>query len=356
MRGNSYSTRTALFIVLTILTAHSATTGLLFAVTTRSYHLLTRVTLGGEGFWDYLAIDQQARRLYIPRWSHVMVVDADNYQVVGDIPGIEGVHGIAVAPEFGRGFITEDQANRITIFDLRTLKKTATAKTGNSPDGIIYDSSSKRVFAFSGDGKVTAVNAATGEVVGSAELGGSPEFAASDGRGHIYNNLEDKNEVVQIDSRSLRILNRWSLAPGDSPSGMAIDAVHRRLFIGCHNRTLVVMNSDSGKVVTAVPIGDGVDANRFDPGTNLVFSSNGDGTLTVVHEDSADAYSVIAKVSTQRGARTMELDPRTHRVYLVTAQLGPQPAQPHTPPAMVPGTFELLVFGQTSDRATLSNQ
>ena len=168
-----------------------------------------------------------------------------------------------------KGFITEDEANRITIFDLRTLKKTATAKTGNSPDGMIYDSSSKRVFVFSGDGKVTAVNAATGEVVGSAALGGSPEFAASDGRGHIYNNLEDKNEVVQIDSRNLRVLNRWSLAPGESPSGMAIDAVHHRLFVGCRNRKLVVMDSDTGKVVTTVPIGDGVDANRFDPATKI---------------------------------------------------------------------------------------
>jgi outer membrane protein assembly factor BamB len=345
VRGKWY----AIWVVLTVLatvTVYSTTSLRLFAATAADYHLLTRLPLGGEGFWDYLAIDQQARRLYISRWSHVMVVDADSYQVVGDIPGIQGVHGIAVAPEFGRGFITEDEANQITIFDLRTLSKIATAKTGNGPDGIIYDSSSKRVFVFSGDGKVTAVNAATGEVVGSAALGGSPEFAASDGRGHIYNNLEDKNEVVRIDSKSLRILNRWSLAPGESPSGIAIDTVHRRLFVGCRNRKLVVMNSDTGKVVTTVPIGEGVDANRFDADTGVVFSSNGDGTLTVVHEDSPDAYSVIANVSTQRGARTMELDPETHRAYLVTAQLGPQPAQPHTPPEMVPGTFELLVFGR----------
>jgi DNA-binding beta-propeller fold protein YncE len=346
VRGTLYSFWTTLIIVLLVLTAYLATSGPVFAATAEHYHLLDRLTLGGEGFWDYLAIDTQARRLYISRWSHVMVVDADSYRVVGDIPGIHGVHGIAIAPEFGRGFITEDEASRITIFDLRTLKKTATAETGFSPDGIIYDSSSKRVFVFSGDGKVTAVNAATGAVAGSAELGGRPEFAAFDGRGHIYNNLEDKSEVVQIDSRTLRILNRWSLAPGESPSGMAIDAVHHRLFVGCRNRKLVVMNSDTGKVVTAVPIGDGVDANRFDPVTNFVFSSNGDGTLTVVHEDSENAYSVIASVPTQRGARTMELDPRTHRVYLVTAQLGPQPAQPHTPPPMVPGTFELLVYGQ----------
>jgi DNA-binding beta-propeller fold protein YncE len=327
-------------------TAYSATSDPIGAATAEDYRLLARRTLGGEGFWDYFAIDQQARRLYISRWSHVMVVDADSYQVVGDIPGIEGVHGIAIAPELGRGFITEDEANRITIFDLRTLKKTAIAKTGNSPDGMIYDSSSKRVFVFSGDGKVTAVDAATGAVTGSAELGGSPEFAASDGRGHIYDNLEDKNEVVQIDSGNLRILNRWSLAPGENPSGMAIDAAHHRLFVGCRNRKLVVMDSDTGKVVTTVPIGDGVDANRFDPVTNLVFSSNGDGTLTVVHEDSANVYSGIANVPTRRGARTMELDPQTHRVYLVTAQLGLQPTQPHTPPPMVPGTFELLVYGQ----------
>ncbi|MGB6687973.1 MAG: PQQ-binding-like beta-propeller repeat protein [Terracidiphilus sp.] len=353
MRSTLHSNWATLIIVLLVLTAYSATSDPLFAATAEDYHLLARLTIGGDGFWDYLAIDTQARRLYISRWSHVMVVDADSYRIVGDIPGIQGVHGIAIAPEFGRGFITEDEANRITIFDLRTLKKTATARTGNSPDGIIYDSSSKRAFVFSKDGKVTAVNAATGEVVGSAELGGSPEFAASDGRGHIYNNLEDKNQVLQIDSRSLRILNRWSLAPGESPSGMAIDAAHQRLFVGCHNRKLVVMNSDTGKVVTTIPIGAGVDANRFDPDSKIVFSSNGDGTLTVVHEDSADAYSVIANLSTQRGARTMELDPRTHRVYLVTAQLGPQPAQPHTPPAMVPGTFELLVFGQMSGRATL---
>jgi len=355
VRGKWSAIRVALIVLATI-TLYSATGLRLSAATAADYRLLTRLTLGGEGFWDYLAIDQQARRLYISRWSHVMVVDADSYQVVGDIPGIQGVHGIAIAPEFGRGFITEEDANQITIFDLRTLRKIATARTGNGPDGSIYDSFSKRVFVFSGDGKVTAVNAATGEVARSAELGGSPEFAAADGRGHIYNNLEDKNEVVQIDSRTLQVLNRWSLAPGESPSGMAIDTMHHRLFVGCRNRKLVVMNSDNGKVVTTVPVGDGVDANRFDPGTKIVFSSNGDGTLTVIHEDSADVYSIIANVPTQRGARTMELDNETHRVYLVTAQLGPQPAQPHTPPEMVPGTFELLVFGRTLGRAVSFNQ
>jgi DNA-binding beta-propeller fold protein YncE len=335
--------------VFTLLTISLTAIGWLFAATTTAYRQLTRRTLGGEGFWDYLAIDQQSRRLYISRWSHVMVVDADSYQVIGDIPGIHGVHGIAIAPEFGRGFITEDEADRITIFDLKTLQKTATAKTGKGPDATIYDPNSKRAFVFSGDGKVTAVSAATGAVVGSAGLGGSPEFAASDNRGHIYNSLEDKSQVLQIDAKTLRIQNRWSLAPGESPSGMAIDTAHHRIFIGCCNRRLVVMNADTGKVVTTIPIGDGVDANRFDPVTQTVFSSNGDGTLTIIHEDAANSYSIIANLRTRRGARTMELDPKTHRVYLVSAQLGPQPTTPRTPPAMVPGTFELLVYGVDSE-------
>jgi DNA-binding beta-propeller fold protein YncE len=354
--GDLCSKRTAPIMILALLTANLATSTPLFAATAADYHLLVRVTLGGEGFWDYLAIDPQARRLYISRWSHVMVVDADSYHVVGDIPGIQGVHGIAIAPEFGRGYITEDEANRITIFDLRTLNKIGTAQTGNGPDGIIYDPASKRVFVFSGDGKVTAVSAATGTVVGRAELGGSPEFAASDGRGHIYDNLADKNQVVQIDSRTLRILNHWPLAPGESPSGMAIDAVDHRLFVGCRNREMVVMNADNGQIVATLPIGGGVDANRFDPGTKTALSSNGNGTLTVIHEDAPNIYSVVASIPTKRGARTMELDPTTHRVYLVSAQLGPQPAQPHTPPPMVPGTFELLVYGPGSEQEPSSTR
>lgn len=317
------------------------------AASDTDYRLLAKRTLGGDGFWDYLAIDATARRLYISRWSHVMVVDADTYQVVGDIPDIKGVHGIAIASEYGRGFITEDEANQVTIFDLKTLKKIGTAKTGQSPDGIIYDPSSKRVFAFNGgSGSATAIDAGTGAVAGNIDLGGDPEFAAADGRGHIYNNLEDKSQVLEIDSKTLKILNRWPLAPGQSPSGMAIDRAHRRLFIGCHNKMMVVMDADSGKIVAHPAIGEGVDANRFDPGTQLAFSSNGDGTLTIVHADSPAKFTVVTDVQTQRGARTMELDPKTHRVYLVTAELGPQPTTPHTPPPMTPGTFTLLVYGQ----------
>jgi DNA-binding beta-propeller fold protein YncE len=330
----------------------------LFAVPTRnaiaaspSYHLLKKVKLGGEGFWDYLSIDRAARRLYISRGTHVMVVDADSYEVVGDIPDTPGVHGIAIAPEFGRGFISDGRANQVTIFDLKTLKETGTAKTGEGPDAIIYDPASKRVFTFNGKGNSsTAIEAETGKVASTVDLGGGPEFAAADGQGHVYNNLEDKSMVLQIDSKSLRVLNRWPLAPCESPSGLAMDTEHRRLFVGCHNKMMATVDADNGKVVATVPIGQGVDANRFDPGTQLAFSSNGDGTLTVVHEDSPDKYTVVDNVQTQRGARTMELDPKTHNVFLVTAEFGPIPAEAkpgeRRRPPVIPGSFTLLVFGQ----------
>jgi len=321
--------------------------GAVMAATSSGYRPLARRTLGGEGFWDYLTMDPAARRLYISRWTHVMVVDADSYQAVGDIPDIAGAHGIAIAREFGRGFITEGEANQVAIFDLKTLKKSGAAKTGQGPDGIIYDPSSKRVFAFNGqDGTASVIDASTGSVVGTVDLGGSPEFAAADGEGHVYNNLEDKNEVLQIDSKTLKVLNRWPLAPGDSPSAMAIDRRHHRLFIGCQNKLMVVMDTDTGRVVATPAIGEGVDAARFDPGTQIVFSSNGEGSLSVIHEDSPDRYTVVDNVKTERGARTMEIDPKTHRVYTVTADLGRQPSEPRQPPEMTPGTFRLLVYGQ----------
>lgn len=337
--------RFSLAILLALLTGLAAQ----LALAAGGYHLLTKKVLGGEGFWDYLSLDSQARRLYISRGSHVMVVDADTYEVVGDIPNTDGVHGIALAPEFGRGFISDGRANQVTIFDMKTLKVLGTAPTGEGPDGIIYDPGSKRVFTFNGHGgNSTAIDAATGKVAGTITLDGRPEFAAADGRGHVYNNLEDKSIVLDIDSRNLKILNRWPLAPCESPSGMAIDPEHHRLFIGCHNKMMAIMDADTGKVVATPPIGQGVDANRFDPGTQLAFSSNGDGTLTVIHQDSPDKYTVVENVQTQRGARTMALDRKTHRVYLVTAEFGPPP--PAAPgqrrrPSMVPGSFTLLVFG-----------
>jgi DNA-binding beta-propeller fold protein YncE len=315
------------------------------------YHLLQKVHLGGEGGWDYLTVDSAARRLYISRSTHIIVLDADTYQVVGDIPDTPGVHGIALAPELGRGFTSNGRDATVTIVDLKTLKKLGEAKTEEGPDAILYDPASHRVFTFNGRGNSsTAIEAATGKVAGSIPLGGRPEFAVSDEAGHIYNNLEDKSEVVEIDSRELKVVNRWPLAPCESPSGMAIDREHRRLFIGCHNEMMAVMDADNGHVIATVPIGRGVDANRFDPGTGLAFSSNGDGTLTVVREESPDKFSVVENVSTERGARTMALDLKTHNVFTVTAQFGPmpppKPGERFRRPPILPDSFELLVLGR----------
>jgi len=315
-----------------------------------NYHLLKKVVLGGEGFWDYLICDSDARRVYISRGTHVMVVDADSYAVVGDIPGTDGVHGIALASEFGRGFTSNGRTNNVTIFDLKTLKVLGTAPTGEGPDAIVYDPASKRVFTLNGHGgSATAIDAASGTPAGTITLRGRPEFAVADGQGHIYNNLEDKSELLQIDSQKLTVTERWPLAPCEEPSGLAMDREHRRLFAGCHNQMMAVVDADSGKVLATPAIGQGVDANAFDPGTGLAFSSNGDGTLTVVHEDSPGKFTPVASVPTQRGARTMALDLNTHNIFLVTAEFGPPPAptpdRPHPRPRAVPGTFTLLVLG-----------
>ncbi len=316
------------------------------------YHIIKKYPISGEGFWDYLKMDSAARRLYISRGTHVIVFDPDARKVVGDIPNTEGVHGIALAPELGRGFTSNGRASTVTIFDLKTLKEIGqTPTTGQNPDAIIYDPASRRVFTFNGrSGNSTAIDAAAGTVAGTIDLGGRPEFATSDGKGKVYANLEDKSTVVAIDSKQLKVESRWPLAPCEGPSGMAIDREHRRLFIGCHNQLMAVMDADTGRVLTTLPIGRGVDANRFDPETQLAFSSNGDGTLTVVHEDSPDKFAVVDNVPTQRGARTMALDAKTHNIYLVTAEFGPAPppapGQRFQRPTIVPNSFLLLVVGK----------
>ncbi|HEV2388885.1 MAG TPA: hypothetical protein VGS20_16710 [Candidatus Acidoferrales bacterium] len=315
-----------------------------------SYHLVNTYKLGGEGGWDYLTIDAKTHRAFISRGTHVVVIDVRNGKMVGDIPDTEGVHGIALAPELNRGFVSDGRSAMVTIFNLKTLKTIGTVKvTGENPDCITYDPASKRVFTFNGrSGNSTAIDARTGKVVGTIDLGGRPEFAVADGKGHIYNNLEDKSEQVAIDTRALKVTNRWSLAPCESPSGLAIDEAHRRLFAGCHNKLMAVVDPDAGKVVATPAIGQGVDANGFDPGTQLAFSSNGEGTLTVVHEDSPDTYAVVGNVATERGARTMALDHSTHHVFLVTASFGPPPAatpqNPRPRPTIVPDSFRVLEF------------
>jgi len=316
------------------------------------YHLVKKIALGGEGGWDYLTFDDASRRLYVSRATRVVVLDADHGTVVAEIPDTPGVHGIALAPELGRGFTSNGAAASVTIFDLKTLKELGRTKTtGDNPDAIVYDPASRRVFTMNGRGNnSTAMDAATGTVVGTIPLEGRPEFAVADGRGRLYVNLEDKSEELAIDSQALKIVARWKMAPCEEPSGLAIDREHRRLFAGCRNQIMLVMDADTGKVVTTVPIGHGVDANAFDPETQFAFSSNGDGTLTVVHEDSPDKFSVLENVGTQRGARTMALDRRTHKVFLVTAEFGPPPPptpeRPRPRPTILPNTFVVLVFAR----------
>ena len=315
------------------------------------YHLLKKVEIGGEGGWDYLTMDSDARRLYVSHATKVVVIDVDRGTVAGEIPGTNGVHGIAIAAELGRGFTSNGRDATATIFDLKTLKVIGEVKTGTNPDAIIYDPASRRVFTFNGrSSDATAIDAASGTVAGTIPLGGKPEFAAADGKGMVYVNIEDKSEVVAFDSKALTVKAHWPLAPGEEPSGMAMDRITRRLFVGCGNKKMIVMNADNGHVVTDLPIGQGVDATAFDPETKLAFSSNGEGTLTVVHEDTADKYTIVENAPTQRGARTMAVDLKSHVVYLATAQFGPPPAptpeRPHPRPTMIPGSFVILVVGK----------
>src|SRR6266550_3854552 len=311
------------------------------------YHVSKKTVLGGEGGWDYLTVDSKARRVYISRGTHVMIVDADSYAVVGDIPGTNGVHGIAIASDMDKGFVSDGRDNNVTIFDTKTLKVLGTAPAGKNPDAIIYDPASKRVFAFNGSSKdATAIDAKTGTVAGTIPLGGKPEFAAADEKGHVFVNIEDTSEIVKFDSNKLTVENRWKIAPGEEPSGLAMDRKHRRLFSVCSNKMMVVVNADTGQVITTLPTGAGTDAAGFDPETGYAFSSNGEGTLTVIHEDSPDKFSVVDIVPTQPRARTMAVDFKTHQVFTVTAEFGPAPAptaqQQRPRPPMLPGTFTLI--------------
>ncbi|HVP38931.1 MAG TPA: YncE family protein [Candidatus Saccharimonadales bacterium] len=315
------------------------------------YHVLKDVVLGGEGGWDYLTVDAAARRLYITRGTHVMVLDADSCTVVGDIPNTPGVHGVALAPELGRGFTSNGQDSSVTIFDLKTLKELGRVQVGRRPDAIVFDPASGRVFTMNaGSRDATALDAATGKVAGKVVLDGKPEFAAVDGAGKLYVNLEDSSLIRVVDTRGLKVTATWPLAPGEEPSGLALDAQRGRLFSTCGNQKLVVVGTEDGKVLASLPIGKGVDAGAFEPSTGKVFTSNGEGTLTVAGEVAPGKFEVRETVTTKPGARTMALDPKTHRVFTVTAQFGPAPAptaeHPRPRRPMLPGTFELLVLGE----------
>ena len=296
------------------------------------FAITKKVLIPGHGSWDYLAVDEAGRRLYVSHGTQVEVLDVDSGAIVGKVENTLGVHGIAIAPELGRGFVSNGQSSTVTIFDLKTLKAVAEVPVGKKPDAIIYDPATSSVFAFNGDSNTaTAIEAATGKVVGTVDLGGGPEFAVADGTGYVYNNLEDASLVLKINARSLKVEQRWPTAPCSSPSSMAMDRANRRLFIGCRSKVMAVVNADTGKVITTLPIGDHVDSTAFDPESRLIFNSNGEGTITVIREDSPDKYSVVETVKTLPKAKTMALDPKTHRLFLSTAEAG---------------QFEVLVVGR----------
>jgi YVTN family beta-propeller protein len=296
---------------------------LVASATALDYQITRKIQIPGKGSWDYLVVDEGGRRLYVSHGTQVEVLDVDSGAIVGKVENTPGVHGIAIAPELGRGFASNGQSSTVTIFDLKTLKTIAEVPVGKKPDAIIYDPATSRVFAFNGDSSsASAIEAATGKVVGTVELGGGPEYAVADGSGYIYNNLEDASVVLKINARSLKVEQRWPTAPCASPSSMAMDRPNRRLFIGCRNKLMAVVNADTGQVITTKPIGDHVDATAFDSASRLIFNSNGDGTITVIHQESPDKYSVVENVKTLPKAKTMALDPRTHRLFLSTAEAG----------------------------------
>ena len=340
------------FVVAFALAAAASASAQVTQASQTTYHLARKVKVGGEGGWDYLVVDTASNRLFLSRGTHVMVLDLGRDSVIGDIPNTLGVHGIALAPELGKGFTSNGRDSSITVFDYRTLATTATVKIpGANPDAIIYEPTTKRVFTFNGRSQdATAIDAATNAVVGTIPLGGKPEAANFDGKGNVFVNIEDKEgKVVAFDAKTLAEKGRWLAANCEEPSGQGIDRKNSLLFLACSNSTMAVVDYRTGKSVASVPIGAGTDGAAFDAARGLAFSTNGgDGTLTVVQMDSPSRFSVIGTIPSQRGARTIALDERTHAVYTVSAEFGEAPAptaeNPRPRRPMVPGTFTVLVL------------
>ena len=312
------------------------------------YKVVHRLQLGGNGGWDYLSFDAQRRHLFVSRGDRVLVIDVDGNKQIGTIPDTNGVHGIAIAQDLHRGFTSNGKADSVTVFDLDTLKTVGTITgTGQKPDSILYDSASHHVFTFNGkSGNASVIDPTTNAVIATIALPGKPEFSATDGKGHVYANIEDKSELVEIDSNHNNVLHTWSLAPCESPSGLAIDVAHQRLFSVCDNRTMTVLDASDGHRVATIAIGDGPDAVTFDAAEGMVYSSNGEsGTLTVVHEDDPNHYSVVATVPTQVSARTQALDPQKHLIYLSSAQPGTE-KDAHGRQQPLPNSFAILTVGK----------
>ena len=318
-----------------------------------TYKFLKEIPVGGEGGWDDLIVDSAAERLYVSHATKVVVIDLKKDQVIGEISNTPGVHAIAVAPKLNRGFVSNGRSNNVSIVDLKTLQTLSTVETEKNPDAMLFEPGQNEVYAFNGrSASATVIDAKSGKVVATVPLGGKPEFARADAKaGRVYDNLEDKSEVVAVDTKTHSVTNVWPIAPGESPSGLAIDEKHHRLFLGC-DKMMVMMDSASGKVLATVPIGQGVDGAAFDPKTQLAFASCGDGTTTIAKED-GDKLTVVQTLETARGARTMALDEQTHKIYLPAAQFE-APANsstnqvanaPRQRPRMVPGSFKILVYG-----------
>jgi YVTN family beta-propeller protein len=314
------------------------------------YKFLRSIAIGGEGGWDDLVVDATAHRLYVTHATKVVVVDLAQDKVVGEISDTPGVHSFAIAPELGHGFTTNGKEARVSVVDLKTLKTISKIETGENPDAIAYDPAHSEVYVFNGRGNsATVIDAKTDKVVTTVPLPGKPEFAAVDAKnGRVFCNLEDKSAVAAIDTSTHAVVATWPLAPGEEPSGIAIDVAHHRLFSGCKN-LMTMLDTENGKVVATVPIGKGVDGSAFDAGTNLAFASCGEGTLNIAKEEAPDKLTAFQTLKTERGARTMALDPTTHRVYTVTAQIAPDATTPapgeRRRPNYVPETFHLLVYG-----------
>ncbi len=282
------------------------------------YKVSGTINIGGKGWWDYASIDEPMQRLYISHADRIHLINLKTNKVIGKIDGLSGVHGAVFADALGKGFISNGRSDTVTVFNLKTLKKIAEIHvTGKNPDAIVYDPFTQRVFTINGrSSNITAIDAKTDKVVGTIQLEGSPEFCVTNGKGAMFVNIESKSQVVEFNPKTLKIVKEWSIAPGEGPSGLAIDVKHEILFSGCHNNLMVISDAKTGKVITSLPIGGHVDACRFDPETNFAFSSNGEGTLTVIHEVSPKEFKVIDNVSTQQSCRTMEIDLKNHNIYL----------------------------------------
>lgn len=320
------------------------------ALAAEGFKIVSKIKIGGTGGWDYVAVDPDANRVYASHGTLVEVVDTKSGKVVGQITQLHGVHGVAVAPEFGKGFITNGQSNSVTIFDLKTLAKVGEPQTGQNPDSVCFEPKTKRIFTFNGKSNdATAIDPKTNEVIKGLPLSGKPEACAADGNGKLYVNIEDSNEIVEIDAAKPAVLRHASLSPCESPSGLAIDVQNKKLFSACGNKLMAVTDIPSLKVTGTTPIGPGADGAGFDPGLGLAFSSNGgDGTLSVV-KDVSGKYQTVDTVATQKGARTMAVDPKNHRVYLLAAEFGPateaQPGKRARAP-ILPDSFHVLVVGK----------